>query len=82
MDSSTDDSSSEEEDFDGVYESHFQHFQQWEIKSPEDASEAVAEAEVQGSPIDTEVCSEKLESAVTSLPERDYRLFTKIVLTK
>ena len=37
--------------------------------------EAEVEAEVRGSPIDTEVSSEKPESEVVTFPQTDYRSF-------
>ena len=71
--SGSEDSSEEEvEDFDDFYDSHYA------IKRQEEVSEAEAEEEekVKGSPIDTEVSSEKPKSeVVTKFPQTDYRSF-------
>lgn len=67
---SSSEDSSEEEDFDDIWES------QIEQKRPKEVSEA--EAEAQGSPIDTaEVYSENpvVSEVQTSFPQTDYRSF-------
>ena len=68
--SSSEDSSEEElDDFEEIWESH-----QIESRRPEEATEAAPEADVQSSPIDTEVYSVNPESAVeTTFPQTDFR---------
>ena len=67
--SSSEDSSEEElDDFEEIWES------QIESRRPEEATEAAPEADVQSSPIDTEVYSVNPESAVeTTFPQTDFR---------
>ena len=69
---SSSEDSSEEEDFDDIWQS------QIETKKPEETSEAEADSDAEGSSstIETEVYSERPASVVeTSFPQTDYRSF-------